>query len=319
MKKRLLILTLIGVILISGCIKQEEEDIPEDEALRMEFEVTEEKEEKKILPGQPIRMVVYLRNQVENDTTNVDITISDPHGVKITKVNCGFDCICSEAKGWSNQKNGISCYYNGCHFNTIQSFDKIEIIFSLKVPTEEELSWIGRKLEPEFTLEYNYAGVSMRYVPILKMGERISEKSSEFGQTYGPIHVDIETEEWIREGDVLPVYVNVKDVVNPRSEIEIRNDSFRLFLNRYLSRSKTWERCDFIPVNDTSFEYCNISDSCYGPEENITLPLENPLVCALEANDTDFPMVRGLIGAEYKYRYEIVETKTIEVETEIFD
>jgi len=305
---------LILIVFISGCLEDGKEVKPEfyDNALKMEFEITEETQGKKILPGQIIRVVVSLKNQVENDTTNVDVYISDPYGMKVTQINCD--------EGSPIDHNGQPY---GWQFDSIQSLDEQEIVFSLKVPTKEELAMIGRRLKPEFTLKYDYAGISMRYVPILAEGEKIGEKSSEFTQTYGPIHVDIDTDKWVREGDIMPVYVDVKDVVNSKSEIEIDKDYFRVFwVNQYFVMSTELVRCDFNAISSSSFgEGCPDNCDCYTRPENmnIILPLDVPFVCALEVKDPLAPMAMGLIGAEYEYRYEVVKTKTIEVETELFD
>jgi len=310
MKKWFLGLILIGVVLVSGCVDQEEEG-PEynDNALKMEYEITEKIEDIRILPGQTVRMVVYLTNQVENDTTNVDIIISNPYGIEISRVDCGLDCTC---EGGSNECSGkpVSCYYNGCNYDKIQSLDQVEINFALDIPSEEEITSVGYELKPELTLEYNYDGQSMLYIPILRYGEKPTETKTEFTQTIGPIHVDIRSDKWVRGGSVFPLFVEVKDVVKEGENIMIEKDDFKLTEYTHITGlGGNLGRCDF--TNENTITY-------YIPEKDIELPMKDPLVCTLEAENPTIPMVKALIGIDYSYRYKVEKTETIRVEKGLF-
>jgi len=363
MKKWFLSLILIGVVLVSGCVEQDGEG-PEyhDNALKMEYEVTEKIEKTRILPGQSIRMIVYLTNQVEKDTTNVDMIISNPYGIEISRVNCGSNCVCdSTNQGKKDCGNGISCYYNGCNYDKIQSLDEVEINFALDVPSEEEITSVGYELKPELTLEYDYDGQSMLFIPILRYGEKPTETKTEFTQTTGPIHVDIRSDKWVRGGSIFPLFVEVKDVVKSGEKIMIEKDDFKLTKYTHITGlGGNLGRCDFEGVSGcigdpdpcsetancdvcgcdrvdhlacggepTSCEShsedacrlcgCNWLDTKVNiPIKNIELPMKDPLVCTLEAENPTVPMVKALIGIDYSYRYKIEKTETIRVEKGLF-
>jgi len=311
MKKWFLGLILIGVVLVSGCVEQEEDkQEPQDNVLKMEYEVTEKIEKTRILPGQSIRMIVYLTSQVDNDTTNVSMTISNPYGIEISRVDCGHNCVCPDAP--SSCPGGVSCYYNGCHYDTIQDYDLEEINFALNVPTEEEITSVGYELKPELTLEYDYGGESTIYIPILRYGEKPIEVETEFGQTKGPIHVDIRSDKWVRDGSIFPLFVEVKDVMSSGSKITINRDNFQLFHNDYIydfgkdEDNNDTGRCDFNPNGNPK------------PNIDIDLPMKDPLVCTLKSKSLTAPMVKALIRIEYSYRYKIEKTETIRVEKGLF-
>jgi hypothetical protein len=310
--KKLVILSLILVVFSSGCIKVEgegEKFVPKDEALNLETEIIEKKERTRILPDQTIRMVVFLTNQVENDTTNVSLRISNPFGVRIQRVDCGSRCVCEWPDKKSGCDEGVSCTFNGCHYDAIQSQDQIEIDFSLKIPSEEEISYLGRDLKPEITLEYDYGGESVLYIPILRYGEKLKEAPTEFTQTKGPIHVDIESDKWVREGSIFPVYFRIKDVINSQSKLIIDNKSFEVYFPlEYVDVSE----CN-PPLDKVSCSYIP-ADTCYRPKEDIRLPLEDPLVCSLVAKDPGAPMVKPPIIAKYRYRYKVEKTELIRIE-----
>jgi hypothetical protein len=309
--KKLVILSLILVVFFSGCIKTEDEGerfVPKDEALKLEI-VIEREERMRIFPGQTIRMLVFLTNQVENEVENVNLTISNPFGIKVQRVNCGPDCVC----GWEITEQecgkGVSCTFNGCHYDAIQSQDQVEIDFSLKIPSEEEISYLGRDLKPEITLEYDYSGESILYIPILKEGERIKETLSKFTKTTGPIHAYIESDKWVREGSIFPLYVEVKDVVTtrtPESRLTIPNKSFKIEIpGEYINLSEG--RCDFMNFSsdDTILLF---------PKDDIILPQKKPLACTLKAREVKTPLVKVPLKAEFSYTYEVRRIEEIKVE-----
>jgi hypothetical protein len=310
MKIKWLLAILILIVFISGCIGDEEEIEPEfkDNALKMEVRIREKEENRRILPGQTIRMTVTLTNQVEDETDSVDLKIIDPYGIQISKVDCGNDCICEWVENPSGpnidvQKdcNRGKCYYNGCYYNSIQSLDEVEITYGLKIPSEEEISAMGRDLEPKIMLEYYYSGTSALYVPIYKYEEKPVEPKKEFTQTTGPIHVDIDSDNWVRAGDLFPIYVDVKDVVHS-SEKPIM-DTFTMTIDHAYINEGLYGRCDFIKNN------------YYTPKEEIELPLINPLVCTLKAEEQPTaPMVKASIIIDYSYTYKVEKTETIRVE-----
>jgi hypothetical protein len=311
--KKLVILSLILVVLFSGCIEiegGEEKFVPKDEALKLET-VIEREERMRILPEQTIRMLVFLTNQVENEVKNVNLTISNPFGIKVQRVNCGPDCVC----GWETTEekcDGVSCTFNGCHYDAIQSQDQIEIDFSLKIPSEEEISYLGRDLKPEITLKYNYSGESILYIPILRYGEKLKEAPTEFTQTKtkGPIHVYIESDEWVREESIFPLYVEVKDVVTtrtPESRLTIPNESFKIEIPaKYINLSEG--RCDF-NINSSSNDTILLF-----PKDDIILPQKKPLACTLKAREVKTPLVKVPLKAEFSYTYEVRRIEEIKVE-----
>jgi len=311
MRIKWLLAFLILIVFISGCLdfgdKDEIKPTYSDNALKMEIRIREKEERRRILPGQTIRMTVTLTNQVENGTENIDLKIVNPYGIEISKVDCGSGCVCE----WPNdiEKSCAlgKCYYNGCYYDSIQSLDEVEITYGLKIPSEEQISAGGRDLKPKIELEYDYRGTSALYVPIYKYGEKPTEPKKEFTQTTGPIHVDIDSDDWVRAGDLFPIYVDVKDVAHSSEELMIPNDAFQVSINHADVKDETGEkigRCDFEgPINGPFF-----------PEKNITLPLRNSLVCTLNASEPTTPMVKAPIIIDYSYRYKVEKTEKIRVE-----
>jgi hypothetical protein len=351
--KWVLAILLIITIFLSGC---EEKELPveefKDDALKFEYEIKEEIEKERILPGQTVRMVIYLTSQVPDDIKNAYIKITNPYGIKIDDINCyRGNCIC-------NWEDPNSPYFNGCYINKIISKDLVEVYFSLKMPTEEEISPLGRDLKPELTLKYEYKGASTLYIPILRETEQpptgITVEST---QTKGPIHVDLKSDKWVRSESFFPLLVDVKDVISLFSQHQtiIDKNNFHLYithLSMINSASESFENstsCSgFYPSNDTCSSYdlseCNgiecctwedscvpklcslVSDSactdcagCYAfswiPKNKITVPMKNPLVATLKAElIVSQPMVRAMIRAEYGYTYEKKVIKTIRVE-----
>jgi hypothetical protein len=304
MKITWLLTTLILVIIISGCIGQDGEITPtySDNALKMDIKIREKQEGRRILPDQTIRMTVTLTNQVEDETRNVDLKITNPSGVHISKVDCGSGCVC-EGSLTPVDCPSIhgSCSYNGCHYDSIQSLDIEDITFGLKIPSEVEMSSMGRDLNPKIVLEYDYNGTSSLYVPIYKSGEP-AQLTKEFTQTTGPIHVDIDSDDWVRAGDLFPIYVDVKDAVGSSEKLTLDKNKFTISTG-HVDLGDNIGKCDFAP------DYIH-------PTENITLPLDNPLVCTLKAREESSapPMVKAPIIIEYSYRYKVETTETIRVE-----
>lgn len=306
-----LLIFLILVIFISGCPSNGGEIKPvySDNAVKMDIKIKEKEEMRRILPGQTIRMVVTLTNQVENETENVFLKITNPYGIFISKMDCGSNCVCQ----WNPNTNDydesgcpsdIDCNFNGCYYNSIQSLDKQEITFALKVPSEEEMSAMGRDLKPKITLEYDYRGTSVLYIPIYKRNEEPLEPKTEFTQTTGPIHVGIDSDNWVREGDEFPVYINVEDVAHSTEKLTVNQNNFSMQVGHVDIDDPNIGRCDFLPTSYTH------------PRENITLPLDNPLVCTLKASKdpTAPPMVKAPIIIDYLYTYKVENIQTIRVE-----
>lgn len=310
-----LLTVLILVVIISGCIGQNGGTITptySDNALKMDIKIREKEEGRRILPDQTIRMTVTLTNQVEDETRDVNLNITNPSGVHISKVDCSFGCICE----WKDSPSpahyektgcgsGVDCNYNGCHYDSIQSLDIEDITFGLKIPSEGEMSSMGgRDLNPKIVLEYDYNGTSSLYIPIYKSGEQAQVKK-QLTQTTGPIHVDIDSDDWVRAGDLFPIYVDVKDVVGSSEKLTLDKNKFTMSTG-HVDISDNIGRCDFT----------GSQDGPYYPTENITLPLDNPLVCTLKAREESPapPMVKAPIIIEYSYRYKVETTETIRVE-----
>jgi len=254
-------------------------------------------------------MVVTLTNQVENETGNVDLKIINPYGVHISKVDCGDDCICEWEEGRAKKidtkgkcNGDVQCDYNGCTYSSIQSLDIKEITYGLKISSEEEISEMGRDLKPEIMLKYDYSGTSALYVPIYKYGEKPVDPKKEFTQTTGPIHVDIDSDNWVRAGDLFPIYIDVKDVAHSTEKLTIYKNDFTMSVDHASISDPTIGRCDF---TSPTYEH---------PEKNITLPLINPLVCTLKADDITAPMVKAPIIIDYSYTYKVEKTEKIRVE-----
>ena len=92
-----LLALLLLTVFISGCVGQDGDSIePEysDNALKLEIETSEKIEGRRILPEQTIRMIVTLTNQVEKDIESVSLSVFDPYGITVSKVNCGYGCVC---------------------------------------------------------------------------------------------------------------------------------------------------------------------------------------------------------------------------------
>jgi len=317
MRIKWLLAILLVVVFISGCLDQNGDEITptySDNALNMEIRIREKEERRRILPGQTIRMTVTLTNQVENETQYADLRIINPYGIQISKVDCGDGCVCL----WPNDKEKSctlgKCYYNGCYYDSIQSLDEEEITFGLKMPGEEQISAGGRELKPEIRLEYNYSGTSVLYVPIYAQGEKPAEPKKEFTQTTGPIHVDIDSDNWVRAGDLFPVYVDVEDVAHSTEDLIIPNDKFEISIGH--ADVKETIDGEIVKIGRCDFE--GPVDGPFFPEENIELPLRNPLVCTLKAEEPEAPMVKAPIIIDYWYRYKVEKTEMIRVEKALF-
>jgi hypothetical protein len=317
MKIHWLLAVLILVVFISGCTSDGGTGVTtvarklDDNALKMDVKIQEKLENRRILPGSTIRMVVTLTNQVENETKGVYLRITNPYGIQISKVDCGSNCTCEwnsaqPSNPIRSSKCGgvypVDCDYNGCHYDSIQSQDEEEITFGLKIPTEEQISQMGRDLKPEILLEYDYSGTSTLYIPIYNYGEKPAEPKKNFAQTTGPIHVSIDSDNWVRAGDLFPIYLDVKDVVNPSEKFTIDKEKFTLFKDHAQIDEKTIGRCDFDPTTYTH------------PKENVTLPLANPLVCTLKADVPTVPMIKAPIIIDYSYTYKVERIETITVQ-----
>jgi hypothetical protein len=297
------------MILLSGCgvldISQSGNFTPEesDEALKFDYEITG-----RVLPGQVINMKVHLTNQVKDDVSDVKLRITDFYGLKL------LNQICPGADRQLTGDNdcGFISDKCGCHFSTIPSFDDEEINLIFRVPDSDEIARIGRELEPEFTITYNYYGETNYLIPIIKFDERSTIAKIEKTQTKGPIHVDIErgftssSDEWERNGSQFSIVMRVNDVLNSKSNVEIDRNNFTIVLNKPILDTSGEGLCDFTP-----------SGSDFIPNNNITLPMQTPLVCALEAYNEQVPWTYGTITVDYNYTYKIVKTETIEVETVI--
>lgn len=297
MRKSFILSLVLIIIFISGCVKQDGEFVPEyyDEALKMETEVSGE-----VLPEQAINMRIHLTNQVEHEVTNVELRITDFYGLKLRSQ------VCPENKQISDC--GFISTICGCGLFDIQSLDDEEINFVFQVPSKDEIARIGRELEPEITLSYDYRGETTFLIPILGPNERYTSAKAQLVQTTGPIHVEIErgftqsSDPWERSGSGFSIVVRVKDVINSKNEMTIYKDNFDVSLTN-LERKTEYGHCDF--------------DASMSPDKNITLPMKTPLVCAIVGNSGDAPWVYGQVRANYDYRYKVVETKSIKVETVI--
>lgn len=304
MRIQWLLAVLILIVFISGCTSIGGNGVTtvprtiSDNALSMDVKIQEQVENRRILPGSTIRMVVTLTNQVENATNNVYLRITNPYGIKVSKVDCGNNCVCT----WPNDNPSCGCYYNGCYYDSIQSQDQEEITFSLEIPLEEQISQMGRDLKPEILLKYDYSGTSALYIPIYNYGEKATESKGQTTQTTGPIHVSIDSDNWVRAGDLFPIYIDVKDVVNPSEKFTIDKENFRMTIDHVKINTNTIGRCDFNPPTYTN------------PKENITLPLANPLVCTLQADVPTVPMIKAPIIINYDYTYKVERTETITVQ-----
>ena len=314
MRVKCLLAFLLLIIFISGCVGQNGDQVTpkySDNALKMEIKIREKEERRRILPGQTIRMVVTLTNQVENEIKNVNLKIINPYGVHISKVDCGDNCICEWKEGSDNpepprgcDEDVRTCTHNGCYYKSIQSLDEEEITYALKIPSEEEMSAMGRELKPKIEVEYDYDGESVLYIPIYKYGEKPEEPKKEFTQTTGPIHVDIDSDDWVRAGDLFQIYVEVKDVAHSTEMLTIYKDELEMYVE-HVDIGSSVGKCEF--TNETTHTY-------FIPKEDIILPLKNPLVCTLKAKDITIPMVKAPIIINYFYTYKVEKTETIRVE-----
>jgi len=300
---------ILLMIFISGCVEQDGEIIPEykDEALKMEIEVTG-----KVLPSQAINMKVYLTNQVRDDIENVEFRITDFYGLVLVSQICPENNVITNC--------GFISTNCGCGPFDVQTLDEEEMSFVFRVPSQEEVARIGRELQPEFTLEYDYHGETTYFIPIINVDEKSTSAKPQLIQTKGPIHVDIDrgftssTGAWEIEGGGFSIVMWVKDVVNHKNELVIYDldedkgkDVFKVDLTNLIFDPNTRLACDF---DKTSFE----------PNLDIELPMDVPLVCALVGkfpSQPAPPWVYGQVKMNYKYRYKMVEAKSIKVETVI--
>jgi len=318
MKKEwlMLALVLVGIIFISGCADQDGEIVPEykDEALKMEIEVTD-----RVLPNQAINMKVRLTNQVRDDVENVEFRVTDFYGLVLVNQRCPIDPLTSstlELRGPS--ACGFISTLCGCGPFNIQSLDEEEMSFVFRVPSQEEVARIGRELEPEFTLEYDYSGETTYLIPIISQNERSTSAKPQLVQKKGPIHVDIErgftssTGDWEISGSGFSIVVRVKDVVNSKNELVIYDYDQDKGQNVFVGELNI--NLNFDPNSELA---CDFDKSSFEPNLDIELPMDTPLVCALVGDSGLAPWVYGQVKMNYNYRYRVVETKSIMVETVI--
>jgi len=312
----LILCFLVIIVLLSGCgvldISQGGNYTPEesDEALKFDYEITG-----RVLPGQVINMKVHLTNQVKDDVSDVKLRITDFYGLKLLNQICPG----ATEKYDTNEECGFISTSCGCEFLTIPSFEDEEINLIFRVPNSDEIARIGRELEPEFTITYVYQGETKYLIPILKEEEISTTAKIEKTQTKGPIHVDIErgftssSDDWERNGSQFSIVMRVNDVLNSKSDVEINRDNkFDIVLNPYLADSpEEGVLCDFEYIRTEQ------GNKYYKPKYNITLPMQTPIVCALEATNNIAPWIYGTITVNYRYTYKIVKTERIDVETVI--
>ena len=305
----LLILSfLVIIIFLSGCgINDESQQAnftPEekDEALKFGYEITDQ-----VLPGQVINMKITLTSQVKDNIDNIKLRVTDPYGLKLLSQNC-------VSAGGNDLPNCgfVSPLRCGCEFSQLEGFEDIELNLIFKVPGSDEIARIGRELEPEFTITYDYRGESKYRIPILREGERTTTADIEETQTKGPIHVEMErgftssNYNWERSGSQFSIVIRVRDVLTSKSNVEIDRDKFNITLNRYLIKSpEPGVLCDFVIVGTNKY---------YNPKININLPMKTPIVCALEATNDQVPWAYGEIKVNYNYTYKTVKTERIDVE-----
>lgn len=296
---------ILMIIFISGCVEQNGEIVPEykDEALKMKIEITD-----KVLPSQAINMKVYLTNQVRNDVENVNFTITDFYGLVLVSQICPENNVIIDC--------GFISTNCGCGPFSVQSLDEEEMSFVFRVPSQEQIARIGRELQPEFTLEYDYSGETTYFIPIIDKVEKSTSAKPQLIQTEGPIHVDIDrgftssTGDWEIEESGFSIVVWVKDVVNRKNELIINittppdppEDRFELELTNLDFDRGSGARCDF-------------AETTLKPKEDIELPMDVPLVCALNTSPISAPWVYGEVKANYEYRYKVVDTKSIMIES----
>lgn len=302
----ILVLSVLTILFISGCAvlegSQDGNFTPEykDEALRMETEITG-----RVLPNQIINMKVRLTNQVKDDVENVELRITDFYGLELKSEIC--------ADGKKLEDCGFVSDLCGCNFTAINSLDEKEITFVFRVPNQTEIAKIGRTLEPEFTLKYEYHGETNYLLPIIRMYEKSTSAKIQMVKTKGPIHVDIErgftssSYEWESNGSEFSVVMRVRDVLDPRNTIFIHRNAFWIYLNDYLILSGEGGICNFnTTLSDQGY---------YTPDRNLELPMDVPLVCALQAINDVAPWVYGSVRVVFAYEYEVVKTERIDVET----
>ena len=302
----LFLFLLILLIFISGCLGRQKEGgnqtVPEGEDEALKFEIgspgKEPEEEFEVYPNQIFKLQVRLLNQVNDDIRNVYFKITDPYGLHLKTLDCGEV---------GQPKDNYTCFYDVINRWTEK---KIDIIF--KTPSEEEIA-IERNLKPEFTLTYDFSGETSFYIPILDEKEKSTEAKMMLKQTKGPIHLNIERsgegEEWEMEGNVFAILVKFEDVFNPKSQITIDKKSFELKLKNNLKANIS----DFGPCD---FEISN-NGTVLRLKENITLPMQVPLLCTLKAGEVETGWEYGIVEASYEYTYKVVKTLLVKVKTKV--
>lgn len=304
--RKLVFVLLLMIIFLAGCVQQVGE-CGGDNVLVMEFMG---EEEIKTIPDQTVEIGLYLKNPFECDEKGqiiggvnikaVDLIVSNPSGLKLLKEE--IDCDDQEAKRDM-----------GCHFDLIDAGDEKEIYLHFKTPSRDVIGNIGQELKPEITLEYDYFGQTVFAKPIVKHEETTSA-TMEPSQKRGPIKAKVsmgagiedESKNFIREGNPVPIRILLEDVINSESEVKINKESFRLTLDNF--------------EVDRSLGECNFEGEgkILEPIEDISLPMEDPLVCVLKAaKDFKDPWVPGRITVDFSYRYKLTATVTVKVITEL--
>ena len=298
-KEWMITLVLIGILLTSGCLKQKPSETPKpkDEALKMDISLRGKnpQEDISVFPSQSFDIQVSLINQGGKNITNVRLALTDPYGLHLNEneVDCGNI-------GKYNRES------RSCDFSSFPPWTQVFVYFPFRAPDAEEVALIGTGLKPEFTLTYDFGGNATFYVPILSRTEKSTKAKTQLIQTKGPIHIKIERanqeEEWEVVGNPFAVLISFEDVLNPKSGVEINQNNFTLSLYN-LDRASSGQ-CDF--------------DDKWHPTRNITIPMETPLICLLNATSTNGqPWIYGKITAHYSYTYKVVKTQKVSIKTKI--
>lgn len=318
---------LVPVILLAGCADSTTQGYS-DVGLDVEIDAPS-----KVLPEQVVEIEVTVTNRLESDINNAFVKVSDPFGFKQSDPSCGLlsrfiGRFVSAFTIFEDGSGGGTLPENlkgpGCFYDKIISLDDRQALFRLRAPTEEELARTQQVLRPEITVEYDAEGQTICMIPIIKQGEKttVSGKcGSGFGQTKGPIKVDIRREltvgveeeedvgrEVLRNRSITSIVVTFQDVVGSDSPVTIDANNFTITLGNF-NRPEKEElgRCDF-----------KVDGKTLKLQEDVSLRDAKPLVCVLQAADiTDETntWIPGTIQADFTYRYKKVEPVPIEVIT----
>jgi hypothetical protein len=320
MRKLILVVGLVSVVLLAGCIEQDENGVEElpykDDVITIEDYYVSD-----ITPyeGSPTIIDFLVKNNGEEPVGRVEVGFDAP----------GFDIQSLECEGF--ETNGNKCTFDkntpSVELGEIEPFDTRSVVASFKFRN------IGLMNPQTFTItyyvEYDYSGFRKMDIPIID-GVTFKKPQAEYGQstpTYGPIRLNFEPPlrgERVEGGETITEHWGVRDhpfkvemqfehigssSIGSVTDPKINAEQIRLDLRdslRLATVDGTELQCDF-----------KGSDGYLISKEELEVPGE--LICSFQSipfsnSNFDAPETTATIWAEFDYTYRYTRGQNFDVQ-----